>query len=76
MFSLFSRNNFPLLYRAMCQALVSASTEELAKNKNDESRLQIWNTIVEAMMTLVEIVKIHTSRINLAALLKVSLYLF
>ncbi|KAK6628104.1 hypothetical protein RUM44_010586 [Polyplax serrata] len=65
-----SRNNFPLLYRAMCQALVSASTEELAKNKNDESRLQIWNTIVEAMMTLVEIVKIHTSRINLAALLK------
>lgn len=68
----FTRSNFPLLYRSLCETLVSAASEELSKVQDDhEECLKTWSQIIETMQLLVAIVKLQSSRINLCALLKV-----
>jgi len=64
----------PLLYRALCEALVTASSEELEKHKdNDEESIGIWITVTQTLLLFKSVAEVHTSRTNLAALLKANI---
>lgn len=66
------RTNFPLMYRTLCEALVSGATVKLEQDgRNHENALKSWADIIQTLLMLVEIVKVLSSRINLSSLLKV-----
>ncbi|KAL0275666.1 UNVERIFIED_CONTAM: hypothetical protein PYX00_003456 [Menopon gallinae] len=70
-FKTVNKANFPLMYRSLCEALVSGATEKLNQDRgNHESSLKTWSDIIQTLLMLVEIVKMLSSRINLSALLK------
>lgn len=61
------------MYRAICEALVTAAADELSRKKDDDAVcIAVWGTVTHTLIQMVEVAKVHTSRTNLTALLKVS----